>query len=844
MELALFLFLLAAIALPSAAQGIYGFPIAVRNHSAHDRVGAPVAFGVSGIYPGLFADPNATIQLVDDQGNLCPVQFKVLARWHGTRDDWGKGIKWMLVEFPADVPAGSFRVYSLRAGARQHGLITVQETANETRISTGPAEFALSKTGFSFLNEVKIGTQTITGGPGALEVRDVAGNVASITILTSEIEEGGDVRTVVKQTGRINGIELHFTVRWFFFTGSKDVRVEFRLENRGQYGELPNLGTQIEHAHFEDLRLVVNLADQQSSVVTTQNYRTTVGAPWSLNQGFGAPSSPLQMLSGFAFDESWNGQTIASGNRYEGACALNGSSGSVAVSIDRFWQNFPKAFSTQSGALAVHLWPAFGSGPHYTGQYGTPTGNVVDSLSQNFYRFEGGRWKTHTIDLSFSTGAFTPTDLLLMAEATNTPLQGMTPPDWPFRCLAFGTLAMERRNWSQTSFQRFEKMMDVLAHDSAADPQPVLGQIGFPEFRNRGGTYGGGQFFGWENFGDIVWGDGYSSLHYDMPFGVLLNWYRTADYAFFDIARDMVAHRRDYDQFHTESTNAPRRGGQAYEKGWFHGNYDQPQPSHTWVQGLLLWYVTTGDESAREAAIETFGFIQRNHPESWDGWWGSRIQGWQIEALVDLYNYVGDPQMLALAQQACQRFEFLEQQAGGFGYVPNPGWSGNPHEQTWMHGIVLSAIAKYYYASLDPGVLPLMTRMANWIMTDVVKTAPSGPDTNRTVGKVWGRAKAGWQSEPSLHHLWVTANALTWAALCIHNNAYMAMAGDLFEGVARYHQKDASDDTPEDYTDPSTFSPIAFRMMQYPGAESKIMSNIALWGQSYLMGRTLWDHAW
>lgn len=30
----------------------------------------------------------------------------------------------------------------------------------------------------------------------------------------------------------------------------------------------------------------------------------------------------------------------------------------------------------------------------------------------------------------------------------------------------------------------------------------------------------------------------------------------------------------------------------------------------------------------------------------------------------------------------------------------------------------------------------------------------------------------------------------------------------------------------------------------YPNSETKVNSNIALWGQGYLMGRMMWDHAW
>lgn len=61
-----------------------------------------------------------------------------------------------------------------------------------------------------------------------------------------------------------------------------------------------------------------------------------------------------------------------------------------------------------------------------------------------------------------------------------------------------------------------------------------------------------------------------------------------------------------------------------------------------------------------------------------------------------------------------------------------------------------------------------MRRMADWILTDVIRTYPTGPETARTTAKVWGRASMTYHDEPSSHHVRVTCNALTWAALCLH----------------------------------------------------------------------------
>ena len=78
------------------------------------------------------------------------------------------------------------------------------------------------------------------------------------------------------------------------------------------------------------------------------------------------------MLDGFELRESAGpGLDTTSVARMDGAIALNGAGGSVAVCIDRFWQNFPKAYTSAGNSLEIGLWPAFGNGPMHRGQYGT-----------------------------------------------------------------------------------------------------------------------------------------------------------------------------------------------------------------------------------------------------------------------------------------------------------------------------------------------------------------------------------------------------------------------------------------------------------------------------------------
>ena len=813
-----------------------GLPVIIENPSDFDRINAPVASGIAVPESLGVTDPNI-FMLVDETGTPIPAQFKVLSRWRGERDDVSKPEKWVLVMLQTTVPAHGSRTYWIVAGNSPQGQLVTTENPAEITIQTGPATFVIDKADMSLFKSVNVGSSAVVASPGEIRIKDTTGNLLATTVASTIIEETGHLRSIVRQKGSIPSLGLDLTLRYTFWSGSSEVKLDFRVENNGSYGEMPDMGATPATAYFKEISLALELAGSVNSIASAESSHAGTGQSWGLSQDFGMPANSLDMLSGFSWAEMLGNQIVGNGDRHSGTAAIGGPEGGIAIAIDRFWQNFPKAFRGSAGTIEAVLFPEFGFGPVYSGQYSTPTNlGPIDPASLGAYRFEGGRWKTHTVHYDFgSNGAPTSIELDRMGRSVNKPL--MLRPQhlfWNFRAWPFGQLVVERRDWPQPSQNRYERMLDVLVDDDAADSQPALGKIGFPAFRARGGTYGGGQFFGWQNYGDIIWGDGYSSLHYDMPFGVLLNWYRTGDYEFFDIGRDMAAHRRDYDQYHSQMPGDSKRGGQFYEKGWTHGNYSQPTPSHTWVHGMLLYYVMTGDEGSREAALEVGEFIMNQHPENWDGFWGSRILGWQLEGLCDLYNYLGDDDYLSLAQATAQNWANLEQQNGGGGFVVNLGYAANPHAQTWMQMIVFNALAKYFYVSSDFSVLAVMDRMASWYLAEVIHTQPMGPVHARPVGKVWRRVAPGYHDIPSVHHGWVTVEALANATFCLGRFDCFNTGLAFWESMTRFHQASAGDHSDRDYANPATFSPIAYRMFQYPNSESKIHSNLARWGHAML----------
>ena len=106
---------------------------------------------------------------------------------------------------------------------------------------------------------------------------------------------------------------------------------------------------------------------------------------------------------------------------------------------------------------------------------------------------------------------------------------------------------------------------------------------------------------------------------------------------------------------------------------------------------------------------------------------------------------------------------------------------------------------------------------------------------------VWERFDGTSNWDGSSHHKWATVEALSYGAIALHRADLMQSARMIFESVTRYHQSSAGDTAPTDYTDPSTFDRIGFKTAQYPASETKVMSNMALWGHAFLAADALWD---
>ena len=106
--------------------------------------------------------------LTDSLGTPLPAQFKVLSRWTGQPNEETKPIKWLLVDFQANVQPGETAQYTLTTGQRTLPEVQIDITDNESNIvvDTGSAIFEINRNYFNLFDRVTVKPQYAASGPG------------------------------------------------------------------------------------------------------------------------------------------------------------------------------------------------------------------------------------------------------------------------------------------------------------------------------------------------------------------------------------------------------------------------------------------------------------------------------------------------------------------------------------------------------------------------------------------------------------------------------------------------------------------------------------------------------
>lgn len=288
---ALLLLLLSLAVSPLLVHGQLSVPLAVPEFSGVARVNEPVRSGVPlPRYAEIFSPSNLRLLRA---GVPVPARFTVLGRWASSAADTNAPIRWVLVDFNADVPASGTNVWTLTEGGPGPALpaVGVVESATNVVITTGPARFEISKTRGSLLDAawLDLNGDSVFGaneqilfpapdtGPFVVPT-NTEYRGANTAPLSTAVEESGPGIVVVRVDGfhRDNGVNqlLRYVTRLTFYAGRSWVKVnhtiiEGRVAGSGN-GDFPD-GQQVTPFSRAGLRLRLALSGAVTARVTADS---------------------------------------------------------------------------------------------------------------------------------------------------------------------------------------------------------------------------------------------------------------------------------------------------------------------------------------------------------------------------------------------------------------------------------------------------------------------------------------------------------------------------------------------------------------------------------------------
>ncbi len=691
-------------------------PLTVRETAGVARTLEPVTSGVPIPRRANLIDL-ARLRLLDANGKPVPAQFTPLARWGGAPGEATQPVRWLLLDFQASMPANGLAQYRLvDSGGPLPGLpaFSVTESANAIVVSTGAAQFSISKSD---------GRLTAPNLASAMYGQAVDSRGAIFTTtgpVTATVAMQGPLRASIQVQGAYRDAGgkalLHYTSRYWFYAGQPSVRLFHTVENNnlcplGEYEQLAcfDIGSG-GSVTFGDLSLVL-----PTSLRGAVNYKVGgEGAPVA-----GALTADLALYQDSSGTESWNRYptlkdwegkpldtrprmqsyvtfrgyrilsgktTLKEGNQAAGWLSVAGQNVGWTIGVRDFWQNFPKALrASPNGTLQIGLFP--------------------DEFGPREYGFalRAGEHKTHEV-------LFAPAE---EPGLTGEPLFAQAPAKWYVDSGAFGWTALPNPHDWPDHEQYVQSLLTTSPTHRLDDYSKNL-----PE------ALAHSDFYGIFDYGDwMIDYEGFEvaplNLKYDNDLGMWLQWARTGDPRWFALAEAADRHAADIDILHNRHT--PRHWGDGiafghseHDEAGFanpHRNRNSGSPDTAFgVPGMLVAYYLTGYEKGRDSAVELADAIEyrlRNDEHLcaffadcsgegyvlYDGLYdvGARPAANSLYVAVAAYRATGEQRYLAVADAVVAWAQPAAQP-----FMTCPRTSGDERSmRPWTLNLYLRALAAY-----------------------------------------------------------------------------------------------------------------------------------------------------
>ena len=528
------------------------------------------------------------------------------------------------------------------------------------------------------------------------------------------VEDRGDLRTTVRLDGTVGARRrpiVDVVARLHFFAGSGAIRVAFTLRNPrraahpGGFWELGDRGS----VYMRDASLHVAARSDIHGVECAREIDAsfeTFGVPFELYQDSSGGEnwrSRTHVARDGAVPCTFRGYRLrASDKRHDGlratpAIVVGDGSESVAIAVEHFWQNFPRAIEADANGLVLRFWPRQFAALH---------------------ELQGGEQKTHRLTLAFGDDPIAR-DAAFWGRVSSV---AAAPPRWYADAGAVPYLEPA----GEHPDRRYQQLVDA-------------GIEGPNAFENKRETI---DEYGWRNFGD-VYADhenayatepppivSHYNNQYDAIHGFAVQFMRTGDLRWWRSMTELAAHVSDIDIYHTDRDKAAYNHGLFWHTSHYvpaglggHRAYPRhprvwgggPSNEHNYTAGLRLHWLLTGERQSREAALELArgvidmddggktvfrwlstgdtGLASFTTSPSYHG--PGRGAGHSVLALIDGHRLTGDARFLAKAEQLITRCIHPADDIAALNLLDA--------ERRWSNTVFLQALGKYLHYQAESG---------------------------------------------------------------------------------------------------------------------------------------------
>lgn len=582
--------------------------LVVEAPDALARQHEPITCGIP--FPrGLIHDPQHLV-MQNANGAPLPLQTRVLDRWPD------QSLRWILLDWQADA-CRTARVQlchqpqRLLSNADVSG-IRIRAELGGLHVDTGPAQFHLRRAGaFPFESVRDADGELLDATQSGFAVEDETGRRFTPRITELQMEEAGSLRAAVRFEGTLE-VDGHgepladLFARLHFFANSSTVRFSITLRNPrralhpGGLWELGDSGS----IYLRDVALVFALRGSEPAVVSCspepdaplkhydppfELYQdSSGGANWRSSNHVNRRRLVPNTFRGYRL-RSAAGETT--GLRATPVVSLECGPRQLAVAMEHFWQNFPKALEATHASLTLRLWPR---------QYA------------DVHELQGGEQKTHTFYVAFAPDSVTLEPLAWCRR----PLLARATPEWYCNSGALAYLTPRATDDDDVYLGLVDAA--ITGDDTFEHKREVIDE------------------YGWRHFGD-VYGDHEAVRHsrpaplvshynnqYDALGGFGTQFLRSGDARWWRHMAELAAHVIDIDIYHTRQDKAAYNNGVFWHTCHYidagtstHRTYPRaagvsgggPAAAQTYTSGLLLHHFLTGDPLSRQTAIELAQWI-------------------------------------------------------------------------------------------------------------------------------------------------------------------------------------------------------------------------------------------